>query len=376
MTSRDQYIHRIGRTGRAGKEGDGVILCFEDEENLLRKELSDLPLVVRDLHNFTLTTSADMGLSTVQQTQSQNIQNEFSQKVSVLVNQIRNGQNQELFQSAQQAWGAWLGFYNGYTKKFKWTPRELVATSATFSTSLGLIEMPSLPKRTLAKMGLLKVEGLRAEEDQRGGGGSRQGSGNGGGGGGGRNGNNNNNNNSQKFNNNNVETNTNNRHPSSIRTTASTTAVKDTRITHSSSSQRGETNQPNSAERRQDNRRGSHITSNSNMQTSSTSMPRQESRGTAESLPVVFRTMNDNSSNQRNTQVRQDRIPTNFSLNPGSSPAGNKRRSNELIVNVNGGEPESKRMSPKSQQGSGSGGTSIIKGRETNGNQRPMKSNR
>ena len=31
LTERDQYIHRLGRTARAGKDGEGVMLCFDDE---------------------------------------------------------------------------------------------------------------------------------------------------------------------------------------------------------------------------------------------------------------------------------------------------------------------------------------------------------
>ncbi|KAJ3321206.1 Kinesin-like protein kif3a [Boothiomyces sp. JEL0866] len=42
-SSRDQYIHRIGRTGRAGKEGESILLLSPYEENYL-KSVSDLPI--------------------------------------------------------------------------------------------------------------------------------------------------------------------------------------------------------------------------------------------------------------------------------------------------------------------------------------------
>ncbi|KAJ3272768.1 hypothetical protein HDV01_005296 [Terramyces sp. JEL0728] len=42
-SSRDQYIHRIGRTGRAGKEGESVLILSPYEENYL-KCVSDLPI--------------------------------------------------------------------------------------------------------------------------------------------------------------------------------------------------------------------------------------------------------------------------------------------------------------------------------------------
>lgn len=42
-SSREQYVHRLGRTGRAGKEGEGILLLSPDEEFFLR-ELKDLPI--------------------------------------------------------------------------------------------------------------------------------------------------------------------------------------------------------------------------------------------------------------------------------------------------------------------------------------------
>ena len=60
----------------------------------------------------------------------------------------------DLVDSAKQAWGAWLGFYNGAQKKMRWNPRQLVSVSGDFAASLGLQTLPGLPKRTLHKMGL------------------------------------------------------------------------------------------------------------------------------------------------------------------------------------------------------------------------------
>lgn len=41
--SRTKYIHRIGRTGRAGKGGDSVLVLAPFEKNFL-KELHDIPI--------------------------------------------------------------------------------------------------------------------------------------------------------------------------------------------------------------------------------------------------------------------------------------------------------------------------------------------
>lgn len=42
-SDREQYIHRLGRTGRGGKEGEGILLIAPWEEYFLN-DLKDLPL--------------------------------------------------------------------------------------------------------------------------------------------------------------------------------------------------------------------------------------------------------------------------------------------------------------------------------------------
>lgn len=38
------YIHRLGRTGRAGKDGEGIIVLDPEEKFFLKTELNDLPI--------------------------------------------------------------------------------------------------------------------------------------------------------------------------------------------------------------------------------------------------------------------------------------------------------------------------------------------
>ena len=42
-SDREQYIHRLGRTGREGKDGEGILLVAPWEEYFL-DEIKDLPL--------------------------------------------------------------------------------------------------------------------------------------------------------------------------------------------------------------------------------------------------------------------------------------------------------------------------------------------
>lgn len=43
-STREQYIHRLGRTGRAGREGEGVIVIAPFEKEFLSKDIADLPV--------------------------------------------------------------------------------------------------------------------------------------------------------------------------------------------------------------------------------------------------------------------------------------------------------------------------------------------
>lgn len=54
-SSREQYIHRLGRTGRAGKDGEGIIMLAPFEEGFIRQEISDLPIQKAAIDTFQVT---------------------------------------------------------------------------------------------------------------------------------------------------------------------------------------------------------------------------------------------------------------------------------------------------------------------------------
>jgi ATP-dependent RNA helicase MSS116 len=140
LTDRAQYIHRLGRTARAGKDGKGALLLANYEEHhMVKAELRDMPLEATPIPE--------------------------SKKVTDLVSQaLQNvSKDKDLKVSAEQAYRAWLGYYNGHLKKIRWDKKQLVTQANCWAKENGLKEQPSLQKKTIGKMQLKGVPGLKIE---------------------------------------------------------------------------------------------------------------------------------------------------------------------------------------------------------------------
>ena len=144
LTTREQYTHRLGRTARAGKEGAGLLLCAPFELPVLQQELRDMPLVPVPVP--VPAPAAPGGIDVARLTRAQ------SDRVNL--------------DSAKMAWGAWLGFYNSHLRKLRWSTGDLVRTAEEFAHTLALDGIPALPRKTIGKMGLKGVAGLKIEEDE------------------------------------------------------------------------------------------------------------------------------------------------------------------------------------------------------------------
>ncbi|MCL7035203.1 hypothetical protein MKW94_001477 [Papaver nudicaule] len=130
-SDREQYIHRLGRTGRKGKEGQGILLLAPWEEFFL-SNLRDLPL-----------TKAPMPL----------VDPDTKKKVERALSEVE-------MKNKEAAYQAWLGFYNS-NKTVARDKSRLVELANEFSSSMGLDDPPAISKLVIGKMGLKNVPGLR-----------------------------------------------------------------------------------------------------------------------------------------------------------------------------------------------------------------------
>ena len=152
-SSREQYIHRLGRTARAGKTGEGLLL-LAPHEAFFARQLKDLPIS---------DAPAQVDPNTA------HVVSQALARVDV--------------RTKEQAYVAWLGFYNGSCGKMGWSKEVLVQNANRYALEvLGCPGLPGIMKKTVGMMGLKGVPGLNLVSELPGGGGG----GNRGGGGGGR----------------------------------------------------------------------------------------------------------------------------------------------------------------------------------------------
>ncbi|KAH0708653.1 hypothetical protein KY284_010080 [Solanum tuberosum] len=128
---REQYIHRLGRTGREGKEGEGILLLAPWEQYFL-DDIKDLPMENWPVPHLDPRVKVKM--------------EEAMEKMDTSVKEA--------------AYHAWLGYYNS-VREIGRDKTTLVELANQFSESIGLQKPPSLFRRTALKMGLKDIPGIR-----------------------------------------------------------------------------------------------------------------------------------------------------------------------------------------------------------------------
>ncbi|KAI1468167.1 DEAD-domain-containing protein [Daldinia caldariorum] len=129
-SDKESYIHRLGRTGRAGAEGKGTFIITFHEASFAKTTLRGITFV---------EAPADLSAR---------------QEVSNIAAKLDPDTQGKAYQG-------WLGYYKSYIKPLRWDPARLVREANEFALNgLGAAEIPPLQKSTIGKMGLKGVPGL------------------------------------------------------------------------------------------------------------------------------------------------------------------------------------------------------------------------
>ena len=147
--SREQYIHRLGRTARAGKEGMGLLVLFPFESRFLS-----------ELRGLNIPMDKEVSEMLAQSSESAESLEWMEQNLS----RIGSGGN-KLASRAQLAYLSFLGYYLGQANRIRSNKADVVKLSNEFSNSIGLAHVPAIPKKLVSKMELTGVPGVIVEEE-------------------------------------------------------------------------------------------------------------------------------------------------------------------------------------------------------------------
>jgi ATP-dependent RNA helicase MSS116 len=145
--NRDTYIHRLGRTGRAGKTGKGILVMMDSEKAFLERDLADFDIPVDEELSGLLQRplEADLELNMMR-----------------AAKEMRSGENPELVENAQDLYRTLLGYYNTQFKGLQkeGSKRLLVDTVNAIASQAGLRELPFIPEKLAKQAGVMGHSGL------------------------------------------------------------------------------------------------------------------------------------------------------------------------------------------------------------------------
>uniref|UniRef100_A0A7S2W602 ATP-dependent RNA helicase n=1 Tax=Eucampia antarctica TaxID=49252 RepID=A0A7S2W602_9STRA len=152
--SRETYIHRLGRTGRAGKKGQGILVLSEEEE-----------IFLKILKGLDIPQNEELQEWVAKDTPPSP---RIMSKLEPVLQSIKTGQNHRLKESAEKAYRSLLGFYsNQFIQIGVKCKNTVVQKINAFASQSGLETPPPIHQHLIKNMGLQGVPGLSISIDMR-----------------------------------------------------------------------------------------------------------------------------------------------------------------------------------------------------------------
>lgn len=134
------YTHRVGRTGRAGRTGEGILVLLPFERKL-----------VNGLRRNGVEENHELAIGSTDE--------EARLMLEPIRNRIQSG-NTKMVNSVEGVCRAFLAYYMSRADGLGLTPEAIVASANEFAASIGLSELPSLSEKTAKKLNLIGLKGV------------------------------------------------------------------------------------------------------------------------------------------------------------------------------------------------------------------------
>ena len=144
--SRETYIHRLGRTGRAGKKGQGLLVLPEVEQDFLD-----------DLEGLEIPMDKELQMRLSKLIPSKALMDELGP----VAQDVRAGKDPRLEKSISDAYQAMISYY--FQRSNKRETDEFVSTVNTLVQNLGLNELPPVDYYRAKKIGIDTIPGLNIQ---------------------------------------------------------------------------------------------------------------------------------------------------------------------------------------------------------------------
>lgn len=140
-SSMEQYVHRIGRTARAGKTGVGIILLLPFEQFFWK--------MLKEKYGRDIYERPPLEIPQAQ-----------FKALEMKIEKAHKSAHKLLDSVPSKSFIGFLGFYNQYLKNLNWNKETLVKFANEFSSKCLALDEPKIYEKTARKMGLLGIRGL------------------------------------------------------------------------------------------------------------------------------------------------------------------------------------------------------------------------